>query len=76
MTADGKNVVIRGHAGWDGEEMSEEEIDRFINLLRDEGLPVRRRITKGRTVMAACGQLGNVELRQLRRSKTAAPIAE
>ena len=43
---------------------SEDEIDRFIGLLRDEGLPVRRRITKGRSVMAACGQLGNVELRR------------
>ena len=30
MTADGKNVVIRGHAGWDGEEMSEEEIDSTL----------------------------------------------
>jgi 23S rRNA (adenine2503-C2)-methyltransferase len=46
---------------------TEDEIDRFIGLLRDQGLPVRRRITKGRSVMAACGQLGNVELRQLRR---------
>ena len=43
---------------------SEAEIDRFIGWLRDEGLPVRRRITKGRSVMAACGQLGNVELRR------------
>jgi 23S rRNA (adenine2503-C2)-methyltransferase len=42
----------------------EDEIERFIGLLRDQGLPVRRRITKGRTVMAACGQLGNVELRR------------
>ncbi len=47
---------------------NEDEIDRFIGLLRDEGLPVRRRVTKGRSVMAACGQLGNVELRTLRRS--------
>lgn len=38
-----------------------EEIDRFIGWLRDEGLPVRLRITKGRSVMAACGQLGNLE---------------
>jgi 23S rRNA (adenine2503-C2)-methyltransferase len=45
----------------------EGEIDRFIEMLRAEGLPVRRRITKGRSVMAACGQLGNVELRELRR---------
>jgi 23S rRNA (adenine2503-C2)-methyltransferase len=54
---------------------SEDEIDRFIEMLRDEGLPVRRRITKGRSVMAACGQLGNVELRQLRRSKAAASLS-
>lgn len=45
---------------------SEDEIDSFIGFLRDEGLPVRRRITKGRSVMAACGQLGNVELRRSR----------
>jgi 23S rRNA (adenine2503-C2)-methyltransferase len=46
---------------------SDEEIDGFIGELRAHGLPVRKRITKGRTVMAACGQLGNVELRSLRR---------
>ncbi|MFO0694779.1 MAG: radical SAM protein [Polyangiales bacterium] len=46
---------------------TEDEIVRFIDWLRDEGLPVRRRITKGRSVMAACGQLGNVELRERRR---------
>jgi len=43
---------------------SDEAIDRFIGWLRDHGLPVRRRITKGRSVMAACGQLGNVALRK------------
>lgn len=48
---------------------SEPEVERFVGWLREEGLPVRRRITKGRDVMAACGQLGNVELRQLRRSR-------
>jgi 23S rRNA (adenine2503-C2)-methyltransferase len=48
---------------------SEDEIDRFIGFLRDEGLPVRRRITKGRSVMAACGQLGNVELRRSRSAR-------
>jgi 23S rRNA (adenine2503-C2)-methyltransferase len=45
---------------------TEPEIDAFIGWLRDEGLPVRRRITKGQSVMAACGQLGNVELRRKR----------
>ncbi|MBK8974801.1 MAG: radical SAM protein [Planctomycetes bacterium] len=33
------------------------EVARFVGWLRDEGLPVRRRITKGRELMAACGQL-------------------
>lgn len=46
---------------------SEDEIDRFIELLKREGLVVRRRATKGRSVMAACGQLGNAELRERRR---------
>jgi 23S rRNA (adenine2503-C2)-methyltransferase len=41
-----------------------EEVDRFVGWLREEGLPVRRRITKGRDVMAACGQLGNRDLRR------------
>jgi 23S rRNA (adenine2503-C2)-methyltransferase len=42
----------------------EDEIVRFIGWLREENLPVRRRVTKGRSIMAACGQLGNVELRK------------
>jgi 23S rRNA (adenine2503-C2)-methyltransferase len=46
---------------------SDREVDAFIEQLRSHGLPVRKRITKGRSVMAACGQLGNVELRSLRR---------
>jgi 23S rRNA (adenine2503-C2)-methyltransferase len=50
----------------------EHEIERFVGWLRDEGLSVRRRITKGRDVMAACGQLGNLELR---RSKRALPLS-
>lgn len=49
---------------------SEEEVDCFIGWLRDEGLPVRRRITKGRSVMAACGQLGDVTLRRNRARAT------
>lgn len=36
----------------------EEEIVAFIAHLRAHGLPVRRRLTKGRDIMAACGQLG------------------
>ena len=37
---------------------TEAEIARFAELLRDHGVAVRRRITKGRTVMGGCGQLG------------------
>ena len=46
-----------------------DEVERFLGWLREEGLPVRRRITKGQSVMAACGQLGNVELRRARRRR-------
>lgn len=34
------------------------EVVRFVTLLRARGLAVRQRQTKGRAVMAACGQLG------------------
>lgn len=44
----------------------EDEVERFMDGLRVRGLPVRRRVTKGRSVMAACGQLGNVTLRRSR----------
>lgn len=44
------------------------EVERFITWLRAEGLPVRERVTKGRSVMAACGQLGNPALRKELRS--------
>jgi 23S rRNA (adenine2503-C2)-methyltransferase len=46
----------------------EAEVDRFIGWLRAEGLPVRERVTKGRSVMAACGQLGNPAAREERRA--------
>lgn len=42
---------------------TEAEVVRFIEGARAAGLSVRRRVTKGRSVMAACGQLGNVDLR-------------
>jgi len=50
---------------------TDDEIVSFVALLRDEGLPVRRRIAKGDSVMAACGQLGNRALRA-RRTRVAA----
>ncbi len=37
---------------------SEEEVARFVGWLREAGVAVRRRVTKGDRVMAACGQLG------------------
>ena len=43
----------------------EEEIERFISWLREDGLPVRRRMTKGRSIMAACGQLGKARVRTI-----------
>jgi 23S rRNA (adenine2503-C2)-methyltransferase len=43
----------------------EREVEQFIEWLREEGLPVRERVTKGRSVMAACGQLGNPEARRI-----------
>lgn len=42
---------------------TEDEIIRFVGWLREDGISVRRRVTKGRSIMAACGQLGNVALR-------------
>jgi len=47
-----------------GRAPTEAEIVDFVQRLRAAGLPVRRRITKGRDLMAACGQLGNVQLRR------------
>jgi 23S rRNA (adenine2503-C2)-methyltransferase len=44
------------------------EVERFIGWLRAEGLPVRERRTKGRSVMAACGQLGNPSARRSRKA--------
>jgi 23S rRNA (adenine2503-C2)-methyltransferase len=43
----------------------EAEIVQFVGWLRTAGASVRRRITKGRSIMAACGQLGNVRLRHV-----------
>ncbi len=41
-----------------GRSPSESEIDAFQKGLAARGVPVRRRIEKGRSLMAACGQLG------------------
>ena len=39
-------------------------IEEFTQHLRSKGLYTLRRVTKGRDIMAACGQLGNLKLRQ------------
>ena len=38
---------------------AEESVVRFMRWLRDAGQVAKRRLTKGRDLMAACGQLGN-----------------
>ncbi|MDG2422499.1 MAG: 23S rRNA (adenine(2503)-C(2))-methyltransferase RlmN [Phycisphaerales bacterium] len=43
---------------------TESSVDAFIEGLRQEGCHVHRRRTMGRDVMAACGQLGNPEIRK------------
>ena len=48
---------------------TEAEVEAFVDALEAAGLAVRRRRTKGRSVMAACGQLGNPELRGVRRAR-------
>ncbi len=45
---------------------TEESIERFVGRLVARGLFVRRRRTKGRTLMGACGQLGTDEIRRRR----------
>ncbi len=42
----------------------EPTVDAFVERLRSHGVYVKRRRTKGRDTMAACGQLGNPALRR------------
>jgi 23S rRNA (adenine2503-C2)-methyltransferase len=44
----------------------EEDVQRFIDALLAEGMFVKRRRTKGRSMMGACGQLGSAEIRKRR----------
>ena len=50
------------------EAPTEEDVDRFYLYLIEQGSFVCRRQTKGRTMMAACGQLGNRDLREKMRT--------
>ena len=46
------------------ETPSDETILAFMKSLKDEGIFVKRRVTHGRALMGACGQLGNPHLRR------------
>jgi 23S rRNA (adenine2503-C2)-methyltransferase len=45
---------------------SEEKVDQFLQWLVDRGVFVKRRRTKGRAMMGACGQLGSEVVRKRR----------
>lgn len=49
----------------------EADVDRFVQRLGSRGVFVKRRRTKGRSTMAACGQLGNPGIR---RRKVVGPL--
>jgi 23S rRNA (adenine2503-C2)-methyltransferase len=38
---------------------SEQSVQQFVEWVRAAGQPCKRRVTRGRSMMAACGQLGN-----------------
>jgi 23S rRNA (adenine2503-C2)-methyltransferase len=46
------------------ETPEEERIGAFLFRLKNQGIFVKRRVTHGRDLMGACGQLGNPELRR------------
>lgn len=50
---------------------NEETIQNFACRLRDKGYYTLLRLTKGRDIMAACGQLGNIELRSRKKMEQA-----
>jgi len=61
----------RTHSPWPAP--TEESVVRFLNWLESAGQVCKRRLTKGRGQMAACGQLGNRELRTAARRAAAHP---
>jgi 23S rRNA (adenine2503-C2)-methyltransferase len=54
------------------ETPTEETVGTFIHTLKAAGIFTKRRITHGRDLMSACGQLGNPEIRRQRTSSAAA----
>jgi 23S rRNA (adenine2503-C2)-methyltransferase len=51
-----------------------EVIEQFAKRLREHGLYTLLRVTKGKDIMAACGQLGNLELRKKMRLLSENPV--
>ncbi len=51
------------------EAPSENQANRFINHLRDLGVKVQRRQSRGQSIKAACGQLGNTNIRRITDSR-------
>ena len=49
-----------------------EQIELFVGSLRSQGVQTLLRVTKGRQIMAGCGQLGNLNLKRVR---TSLPVA-
>lgn len=58
----------RDGSPWEAPE--ETAVDQFLGWLTEEGVYAKRRRTKGRDTMAACGQLGNPAMRRKRTSLT------
>lgn len=54
----------------------EEVLNLFASRLRARGYYTLVRVTKGKSIMAACGQLGNLELRRTRNKIVNAPEPE
>ena len=46
----------------------DDSVLRFLRRLRAHGIFVKRRVTQGRDLMGACGQLGNPALRRVRKT--------
>lgn len=54
----------------------DQAVDAFIQRVRERGFYTLRRTTKGQKIMAACGQLGHLELRRQRRIQVVDDIVE
>jgi 23S rRNA (adenine2503-C2)-methyltransferase len=55
---------------------SEERVTEFLNWLTEAGAYCKRRRTKGRDMMGACGQLGNPQVRKRKLVQVGVPTAD